>query len=77
MQECTSFWSNISETIKKSTAGMTSFKKTQLDGWNSLSNVPIFILSQHFHQINQQQRTVVLHIIANILGLTDSFKEVD
>lgn len=56
---------------------MTSLKKTQLDGWNSLSNVPIFILSQHFHQINQQQRTVVLHIIANILGLTDSFKEVD
>lgn len=37
----------------------------------------ISILSQHFHQINQQQRTVVLHGIANISGLSDSSKEVD
>lgn len=50
---------------------------TQLDGWDSLSNVPIFILSQHFHQINQQRRTVVLHSIANISALSDAFKEVD
>lgn len=37
----------------------------------------ISILSKHFHQINQQKRTVVLHGIANIPGLSDSFKEVD
>ncbi len=52
------------------------FEKTQSDGRNSLSNAPVFILSQHVHQINQQKRTVVLHVIADVSGLTDSFKEV-
>lgn len=40
--------------------GGTYLKNTQLDGWNVLSNDPIFIFSQHFHQINQQKGTVVL-----------------
>lgn len=74
LQECALFWSNISG--EKGQQG-GHLLKTKLDGWNTLSRVPIFILTQHFNTINQQKKTVVLHSIPNISGLSDSFKDVD